>query len=81
MGIAVSQLRGSFGAKLEFCTLAAGIDWDEAILKAGFCQGLNPKILSELACQGDQASFNSIFIVSIDQNGSFNVSMTKWEFQ
>lgn len=35
---------------LEFQTLAAGIGWNKPVLKAAFCLGLNPEVITELAC-------------------------------
>lgn len=45
---------------LEFCTLTAGSRWNEPALKVTFCQGLNPQVLTELACQDEQATLNSL---------------------
>lgn len=55
---------------LEFCTLAvtplaAGSGWNEPALKAKFCQGLDPLILTELVCHDEQQILDSLFDLAI----------------
>lgn len=44
---------------LEFHTLVAGSGWNDSALKAVFCQGLDPIILTELACRDEQHTIDS----------------------
>lgn len=50
---------------LEFCTIAVGSAWNEPALKAAFWQGLDPRVLTELACQDKQATLDSLIDLSI----------------
>lgn len=50
---------------LEFCTLAAENGWNESTLKAVFRQGLNGKVLKELACRDESATLDTLIHLSI----------------
>lgn len=49
---------------LVFRTPAAGSGWSEPVLKAAFRQGLNVEVLTELACQGNKASLESVIYLA-----------------
>lgn len=50
---------------LNFHTLAIDSCWNKPALIAAYCQGLNTKIVIELACQDDLASLDSLIDLSI----------------
>lgn len=50
---------------LEFCTLAAESGWKESALKAAFRHRLNHDILTELACQDDEATLDPLIDMAI----------------
>lgn len=50
---------------LEFCTITMGSGWNEPTLKVAFCQGLDPIILTELACWDEQTTLDSLIDLSI----------------
>lgn len=59
--IAVKQGRWhATNCALEFHTQVAESVLNEPALKATYWQGLNPKILTELACRDDEATHNSL---------------------
>lgn len=50
---------------LEFRPIAAGSGWNELVLKAVFCCGLNEEILTNLACRDENISLLTYFINSL----------------
>lgn len=50
---------------LEFCTIAMGSSWNEPALKIAFWQGLDPRVLTELACSDKQTTLDTLIDLSI----------------
>lgn len=49
----------------RFCTLATGNRWNESLLKAASCHGLNYEILTEMACCDKNISLTSLINLAI----------------
>ncbi|XP_053486038.1 uncharacterized protein LOC128610642 [Ictalurus furcatus] len=50
---------------LEFRTIAARSGWNEPALKTAFRRGLDPELLHELACRGEQLTFDDLVDLTI----------------
>lgn len=50
---------------LEFCTVVARSVWNEPTLRTVFRQGLNPNIVTELACCDEQLALDSLIDLTI----------------
>lgn len=50
---------------LEFRTIATRSGWNELALKTAFRQGLNPELVRELACRGEQLTLDDIIDLAV----------------